>query len=57
MKIQSERVWLAGGFYPAQLTLENGVISDILTKTILRGFDAGRIVCRKKASPRFVPRP
>lgn len=29
MKIQSERVWLAGGFFPAQLTLENGIISDI----------------------------
>jgi len=29
MKIQSERVWLEGGFYPARITVENGTISDI----------------------------
>lgn len=29
MKIQSQRVWLAGGFYPAQITFENGMICDI----------------------------
>lgn len=29
MIIQSERVWLSGGFYPAYITIEGGSISDI----------------------------
>ncbi|ECM9761894.1 amidohydrolase family protein, partial [Salmonella enterica subsp. enterica serovar Typhimurium] len=47
MKIQSERVWLAGGFYPAQLTLENGVISDItlgLSPNVDQDYGSRRII-------------
>jgi N-acetylglucosamine-6-phosphate deacetylase len=29
MIIQSERVWLSGGFYPATIHIENGRISNV----------------------------
>ncbi|ADO50532.1 N-acetylglucosamine-6-phosphate deacetylase [[Enterobacter] lignolyticus] len=33
MKIQSERVWAGGGFYPAQITIEDGKICDVTPGT------------------------
>ncbi|HCI6433116.1 N-acetylglucosamine-6-phosphate deacetylase [Klebsiella quasipneumoniae] len=47
MIIQSERVWLAGGFYPAQITIENGLIHDItpgLSPGVDKDYGARRII-------------
>ncbi|ELY3087375.1 N-acetylglucosamine-6-phosphate deacetylase [Klebsiella aerogenes] len=47
MIIQSERVWLAGGFYPAQITIEDGLISAItpgLSSRVDKDYGARRII-------------
>ncbi len=47
MIIQSERVWLSGGFYPANITVEEGRISNIaigLTHHAAHDFGSRRII-------------
>lgn len=47
MKIQSKRVWLAGNFYPAHITVENGIIVDItpgLASQVDYDYGARRII-------------
>ncbi|EHR8836275.1 N-acetylglucosamine-6-phosphate deacetylase [Shigella flexneri] len=47
MRLQSERVWLAGGFYPAQITIEDGIISDLtlgLSSHVDYDFGSRRII-------------